>query len=93
MAITSSDGRPPSRRRRMLEWRWFLVAGVAITAGAVIALAVTGVGPRAIVAGIAFALALLIGASPVLAAGLLRGKEERKVGEHARFERRPFTDR
>ena len=93
MEIVSSDGRPPSHPRRVLEWRWVGLGAVVLTVGIVAWMLIAGVSLGAIGASLAIGVLLLVGASPVLAAGLLRGKEERTARRIARRERRQSRDR
>ncbi len=44
MAVASSDGRPPNRQSRLMEWRWLGVAVGLIVAGGVTWIAIEGVG-------------------------------------------------
>lgn len=87
MTLASSDGRPPTKPQRMLEWRWFGVGAAVIIAGIATWIVIAGVNWGAIVVGLTLGVLLLVGASPVLAAGLLRGREERAARTTARLER------
>jgi hypothetical protein len=69
MTNTSSDGRPPPRWLRLTEWRWSAVAAILILAGITTWVAFNGVALATALATLAFAVLLLVGASPVLAAG------------------------
>lgn len=93
MTIASSDGRPPPRWQRIIVWRWFGVGATALIAVIVIALAITGVSIGAVVAGGALGILFLVGAIPVLAAGALRGGEERAARKQARAERQVSRSR
>lgn len=86
MSLASSEGRPPTRWLRMMEWRWFGIGMLLITAITVTWLAIQGVSLGTVAAGLVFALVLLAAASPVLGAGLLRGREERAARKAARVE-------
>lgn len=87
MTMTSSDGRPPARWQRVLEWRWFGVGTMVLIFSTAIWMVITGVSGGAIAAGVAFGVLLLVGAIPVLGAGVLRGQEERSAHKRARTER------
>lgn len=88
MALTSSDGRPPSRGLRLKEWRWLGVAAFVLLGGLALWISIEGVSSGAVIAGVAIAAMLLLGATPVLGAGLMRGSEERSAYRKARTERR-----
>jgi hypothetical protein len=87
MAVTSTDGRPPTHRRRVFEWRMFALGAGLIIVGCSIWVAVRGVSFFAVVAGLTMGVLLLVGASPVLGAGMLRGKEERAARQAVRLDR------
>lgn len=87
MTIASSDGRPPPRRLRMIEWRWFGVGAVLVIAGLATWIVIKGVSLGAVVAGLALGVLLLVAASPVWGAALLRGREERAARKTAQIER------
>lgn len=80
MTNTSSDGGPPPRGWRLAGWHWvllavplFLVIGAAASTALVVGLA------SGLVLGLLVLVVIAGGTAPVWAAGLLRGKEERKV--------------
>lgn len=77
MAVESVEGRPPSHRWRLAEWRWMLIVGpVIVILGVSIAIAL-GAGPAAIAVGVVMSVgSLLLAGWPVLGAGILRGQEE-----------------
>lgn len=90
MAIESADGRPPSHRVRMAEWRWAAIGLPLLVLGAVAWAVVRGVSVGAIIGfGVVFLLILILGGWPVLAAGLLRGKEESVARKEALAELPP----
>ncbi len=88
MAITSTDGRPPPTRQRKLEWRWFGVGALVVIAGIICWIVFNGISLAVVITAIVLAVLLLASASPVLAAGLLRGKEQRTARRIVRGERR-----
>lgn len=88
MTLTSSDGRPPSRWQRMTGWRWLGVGAILLVAGVATWMAVKGVSLGAVAVGAALGVLLLVSASPVLWAGLMRGQEQRTARKIARSERR-----
>lgn len=91
MSRESSDGRPPGHRRRTVEWWWFgggALVIVALVAGWAIARSTPW---RTLGAGVAIAVLLLVSVIPVLAAGLLRGREHRRARKTAQTEREPTT--
>ncbi len=88
MKIVSTDGRPPSAAQRMLEWRWVGLGAVLVSIALAAWLIFGRVTLSGVGAGLAIGVLMLVGASPVLAAGLLRGKEERAARRIARMERR-----
>lgn len=88
MAILSTDGRPPSVRQRLSEWRWFGIGAIVILAGIVCWIVIQGVSLGVVVVALVLGVLLLVSATPVLAAGLLRGKEERVARKIARVGRR-----
>lgn len=79
MAATSSDGRPPSHSTRMLEWRWLLIGAGLLMVFGIAWIALSGVSGEAVVAALAYGLLLMMGSSPVWAAAVLRGQEERSA--------------
>lgn len=84
MAGESSDGRPPSRRARVVGWRWLGAGAVLFVVGVGVWALMKGVSAGAIVAGVAIGVPLLlIGTFPVWWAGLLHGKEERAARKSA----------
>lgn len=88
MTQASSEGRPPPRRQRMIEWRWLGLGAIVIIAGITTWILVRGVSPGAVAVGLTLSLLLVVGgASPVLVAGMLRGREERAARREARLER------
>jgi amino acid transporter len=93
MTVTSADGRPPSRWQRLAEWRWLGIGAALILAAIVTWIAIRGVSAVSVAAGIGLIVLLLVGASPVLGAGLLRGTEERAARRNARLERRARSGR
>jgi len=85
MAANSSDGRPPSRWVRMLEWRWFTVSAVGAIALMVTWMIIDGFSSQAVLQGLPYGvLLLLLGASPVFVSGLMRAKEQRESRALAR---------
>lgn len=88
MTMISTDGRPPSRWQRMSEWRWLGMGAILLVAGVATWMAIKGVSWGAVGVGAALGVLLLVSASPVLGAGLMRGKEERDARKIARSERR-----
>ncbi len=93
MSVTSSEGRPPPRRTRMVQWRWFGAVAVLLIAGVVTWFFIDGMGTRVLVIALAFTLLLIGGASPILGAGLLRGKEERAARRRASVQLQPSQRR
>jgi hypothetical protein len=87
MTLASSDGRPPTRPQRVLEWQWVGLGAILIIAVIATWIVIKGVSWTAVGVGLALGVLLLVGASPVLAAGLLRGQEERAARKSARLER------
>lgn len=84
MTASSVDGRPPTHTRRRIEWRLIAAACVLVAGGVGVAVALGGVTPAVAAFGLVYAvLLLLVGAGPVLAAGLLRGKEQRAAHRDA----------
>jgi hypothetical protein len=78
MTASSVDGRPPNHSHRRIEWRLIAAACVLVAGGVGVTLALGGVTPGVAGFGVVYAvLLLLVGAGPVLAAGLLRGREQR----------------
>lgn len=84
MAVESVAGRPPSHWLRRIEWRSVAI-GLPILVLSAAAWALSrGVSVGAIVGfGIAACLLMLLGGWPVLAAGLLREKEETTARDEA----------
>lgn len=77
MAIESVAGRPPSHRLRRIEWRAIAIGLPVLIIGAIVWAVFRGVSGVVIVGfGVVGCLFLLIGGWPILAAGLLREKEE-----------------
>ncbi|HMN39677.1 MAG TPA: hypothetical protein PKE29_02455 [Phycisphaerales bacterium] len=93
MAVISSDGRPPTHRQRTFDWRMLAIGAGLVIVGFSVWIAVKGVSVFAVVTGMSIGVLLLVGASPVLAAGVLRGKEERAARTIVRLERRGRRDR
>lgn len=87
MAVTSSDGRPPSRRERIVGWHRLGVGAAIAVAGIASWIVVQRVSPMTVAVGLAFGLMLVAAASPVWVAALLRGREERAAREVACSER------
>lgn len=77
MSTISTDGRPPPSELRRSEWRWFGIGAILILIALVVWIVASGASMASIFAGLAYGIALLAAASPVLGAGLLRGGEER----------------
>lgn len=79
MAAKSPEGRPPHRRTRIAEWKWFIIGASAVGAIAM-SLSIFGViaWPTALWVGVLIFLSLAA-ASPTWGAGLIRGGEERKA--------------
>lgn len=77
MTDTSPDGRPPPAWLRLAEWRWFIIGAIIFAAGAITWAALAGLSTGLVIAALVYASFLVIGATPILAAGLLRGQEER----------------
>jgi Flp pilus assembly protein TadB len=86
MKNTSSEGRPPPRWLRHLEWRLFATLAVAVLVGLLIWIVVAGLTTGPVIAGIVYALVLAAGMSPVIFAGALRGREERQARATAESE-------
>lgn len=87
MARDSVDGSPPSRRRRLAEWRWIVIVGPLLAIAAVAFAIMRGAGGAAIALGIVACLAyMLLAGWPVWGAGILRGKEERAARKEAMIE-------
>ena len=87
MTKVSTDGRPPTRAHRLLDWRIASAVAGIFMIGVVIWLAIRGVSLGTVMAGAAFAAILLVGALPVVGAGLMRGREERAARRVAIAER------
>ncbi len=87
MTLTSSDGQPPARWLRLVEWRLLTVGGALILGGAVAWMAISRVRIEYIAAGAGFVFLLMFAASPVIGAALQRGREERAARGSARAER------
>lgn len=85
MTDNSADGRPPARRVRRFGWTFLAIAAASIILAAV-AWAIT----HKISTGAAVGFSVLVvsmivlGAAPVLGAGLLRGREGRTANKQAR---------
>ncbi len=85
MTKDSADGRPPTHGTRLFGWKLLaIIFGSIAIAGVVWAVTQrTGIG--VIVGFVALVVAMIVlGAAPVLGAGLLRGKEERTANKQAR---------
>jgi hypothetical protein len=87
MSTISSDHRPPLARLRRLEWRLLGVFAALGIVAWVVWVSIVGISVGAVVGGLAVGVLLLVGASPVLGAGLLRGQEERAARKSVRRER------
>jgi hypothetical protein len=87
MGAASSEGSPPAKWLRVVEWRWFGIgaAAVVVAFGGWVVLAEVGAGT--IVPAVGYAMLMLCAASPVLVAGLMRGGEERAARRVAVAER------
>lgn len=86
MSRDSSDGRPPGHRRRMVEWWWF-GAGALLIAAVLVGWSIVSSTPwRTFGAGLAIAALLVVSMVPVLAAGILRGREHRQARGTAQTE-------
>lgn len=83
MTIASPEGQPPTRRTRLAEWRWLIVVGVLLVAGAITWAVVADASVRMIVVVMAMAGFLMVGVNPVLWASVLRGKEQREARKSA----------
>lgn len=84
MASESADGRPPSHRQRVIEWRWVVIGLPVLIIAAITWAAIAGVSLGAVAGfGALFLLLLLLGCWPVLGAGLLRGKEQAVARDEA----------
>lgn len=87
MRVTSVEGASPSAGSRRISWRWFAIGLSVLVAAAVTWAAISGTSSRTLTAGIVlFGSVLLVGAWPVLGAGLLRGKEEGAARDTAKAE-------
>jgi hypothetical protein len=79
MQRISDDGRPPAKRTRAREWRWF-IGGATLTAVALATwLIVAGVSGGIAFAGVLYGIGLLVLASPVCLIGFFRAREEREA--------------
>lgn len=87
MTKASTDGRPPTHSTRMREWRWLAVGAVILVLGAGAFVLITGADRHSVVAGVIAAGVMLAAAAPVLAPGVLRGREERAAKRAADKER------
>lgn len=87
MGAASSEGRPPAKWLRAVEWRWFGLGAVIVVVafGAWVVLAEVSAGT--VVPAVGYAMLMLCAASPVLVAGLMRGGEERAARRVAVAER------
>lgn len=83
MAARSPEGRPPHRRTRLAEWKWFIVASVVLALSALIWGALSVVAWQIVAVAAALMLLFLGATSPVWGAGLLRGGEEREARKTA----------
>ena len=86
MTFVSPDGRPPPRWLRVMEWRFIALAGIPIITAIVAWIVIKGINWVVVVAALAYGVMLLMGLSPVIAAALQRGREERAARRLARFE-------
>lgn len=93
MADESRDGRPPPRWLRLREWRWFGAGALLISVALATWVALAGISALLLVGGLVYGLVLLLIASPALAIGLLRGREERSARRDAVEERKPMRFR
>ncbi len=87
MARLSTDGRPPGHWLRTVEWRWLAILAGVLVVG-VAAWSVWALNTWTILAGLALVVLMLVAASPVWGAGLLRGQEERIARKKAKAELR-----
>lgn len=80
MASRSPEGRPPNHDLRIAEWRWLALAVGVVLAGLLIWAIAQGLAAGWIVLGALFMICFIgVGSSPVLYAGLLRGREEHEA--------------
>jgi len=81
MTIASTDGRPPSHRQRREGWRMLGACSAVLVTLAVLWEILGSSSTRMVIAPLAVLalVCVLIGANPVLWAGLLRGREERSA--------------
>ena len=80
MKEESPEGRPPTRAAREFGWQRLLYGGSALIVIAVVWSLLRGVTAHDVIGfAVAVVLVLVLGAWPVMTAGLLRGKEEAKA--------------
>lgn len=80
MKEESPEGRPPTHAARVFGWKRLLYGGAALIVIAVVWSLSRGVTTHDVIGfAVATALVLILGAWPVMTAGLLRGKEEAKA--------------
>lgn len=87
MARESSDGRPPTHRERRRDWRWLAAAAILVVAGFITWIVVDRAGLGLVATVLLYAVLLMVAASPVWIAGLLRGGEERAARRKAEADR------
>lgn len=87
MAAESSDGRAPTHTVRRFEWLMFALGATLALSGLIIWAAIAGIHGGTVIAAVAYTVLMLVGASPVLIAGLMRGKEQRAARAKAKGER------
>ncbi len=89
MKKESPEGRPPKHEASVRGWRRLLIGLSALVIIAVVWSLLRGVQTHDVIGfAVATGLVLILGAWPVLTAGLLRGKEETKARHEAIVELR-----
>jgi hypothetical protein len=84
LAETTNDGGGPTRRFRMLEWRWIGLGAIVIAGAIVVAMVAFGLNAGTVGAGLAYAAFLVLGgASPAVLVCLARWRDERAARRRA----------
>jgi hypothetical protein len=87
LAEESNDGGGPTRRFRVMEWRWMGLGAIAIAGAIVLAMVAFGLNAGTVGVGLAYAGFLVIGgASPVVFVCLARWRAERIARRRAVLE-------